>query len=87
MRRWSHWPALCGACDNTLRTEPRSAKKHYTWHQVDDFDAKSGNTTMQLVRKSAYEATYPHGGSVAQYEKHFKIKGRTCLNKSATLHS
>ncbi|MGO3029715.1 hypothetical protein, partial [Pseudomonas helleri] len=18
-----HWPALCGACDNTLRTEPR----------------------------------------------------------------
>jgi RHS repeat-associated protein len=66
---------------------PRSAKKHYTWHQVDDFDAKSGNTTMQLVRKSAHEATYPHGGSVAQYEKHFKVKGRTCLNKSATLHS
>ncbi|NMX39256.1 hypothetical protein HBO34_15385 [Pseudomonas veronii] len=63
------------------------AAAHYTWHQVDDFDAKSGNTTMQLVRKSAYEATYPHGGSVAQYEKHFKIKGRTCLNKSATLHS
>ena len=52
---------------------PRSAKKDYTWHHVDDFDPKTGNTTMQLVRKSAHEATYPHGGSVAQYEKHFKV--------------
>jgi len=24
LRRWSHWPALCGACDNTLRTEPNN---------------------------------------------------------------
>ncbi|WP_373863676.1 HNH endonuclease [Pseudomonas mucidolens] len=53
---------------------PKSAKKHYTWHHVDDFDPKTGNTTMQLIRKSAHEATYPHGGSVAQYEKHFKVK-------------
>ena len=53
---------------------PRSAKNLYTWHHVDDFDPKTGNTTMQLVRKSAHEATYPHSGSVAQYEKHFKVK-------------
>ncbi|CAH0186176.1 RHS repeat-associated core domain-containing protein [Pseudomonas mediterranea] len=52
---------------------PRSAKKDYTWHHVDDFDPKTGHTTMQLVKKSAHEATYPHGGSVAQYEKHFKV--------------
>ena len=53
---------------------PKSAKHLYTWHHVDDFDPKTGNTTMQLVRKPAHQATYPHGGSVAQYEKHFKVK-------------
>jgi RHS repeat-associated protein len=46
----------------------------YTWHHVDDFDAKTGTTTMQLVKTKAHEATFPHGGSVSQYEKHFKVK-------------
>ncbi|MCD4530005.1 MULTISPECIES: HNH endonuclease signature motif containing protein [Pseudomonas] len=46
----------------------------YTWHHVDDFNPKTGTTTMQLVKTSAHEAIFPHGGSVAQYEKHFKVK-------------
>ncbi|MBT2298676.1 RHS domain-containing protein [Pseudomonas fluorescens] len=46
----------------------------YTWHHVDDFNPKTGTTTMQLVKTAAHEATFPHGGSVAQYEKHFKVK-------------
>ncbi|WP_202949719.1 HNH endonuclease [Pseudomonas sp. GM50] len=33
-----------------------------------------GTTTIQLVKTAAHEATFPHGGSVAQYEKHFKVK-------------
>jgi hypothetical protein len=29
---------------------------------------------MQLVKASAHEATFPHGGSVSQFEKHFDVK-------------
>jgi RHS repeat-associated protein len=46
----------------------------YTWHHVDDFDPKTGKATMQLVKTSAHEATFPHGGSVSQYEKHFGLR-------------
>ncbi|WP_256592174.1 HNH endonuclease [Pseudomonas sp. CC120222-01a] len=46
----------------------------YTWHHVDDFDPKTGKTTMQHVKTSAHEATFPHGGSVSQYEKHFGLR-------------
>ncbi len=53
---------------------PKSAATGYTWHHVDDFNSKTGTTTMQLVKTSAHEATFPHGGSVAQFEKHFKVK-------------
>ncbi|MGO4322973.1 RHS repeat-associated core domain-containing protein [Pseudomonas sp. KB_12] len=52
----------------------KKAAKDYTWHHVDDFNPKTGTTTMQLVKTTAHEATFPHGGSVAQYEKHFKVK-------------
>ena len=30
---------------------PRADAKGYTWHHVDDFDRKTGKTTMQLVNK------------------------------------
>nr|WP_149658779.1 RHS repeat-associated core domain-containing protein [Pseudomonas sp. ANT_J12] len=50
-----------------------SAADDYTWHHVDDFDPKTGKTTMQLVKTTAHEATFPHGGSVAQFEKHFGL--------------
>ncbi|WP_294738187.1 RHS repeat-associated core domain-containing protein [uncultured Pseudomonas sp.] len=53
---------------------PKSAAAGYTWHHVDDFIPQKGTTTMQLVKTSAHEATFPHGGSVAQFEKHFKVK-------------
>lgn len=47
--------------------------KGYTWHHVDDFDPETGSTTMQLVKREAHEATFPHGGSVSQYEKEFSV--------------
>ncbi|MNJ46309.1 hypothetical protein D3C77_414370 [compost metagenome] len=51
-----------------------SAVDDYTWHHVDDFDPKTGKTTMQLVKTSAHEATFPHGGSVSQFEKNFGLR-------------
>jgi RHS repeat-associated protein len=46
----------------------------YTWHHVGDFDPKTGTTTMQLVKTEAHEKTFPHSGSVSQFEKHFGVK-------------
>lgn len=45
------------------------APKDYTWHHLDDFNPETGEATMQLVETRAHEATYPHAGSVSQYEK------------------
>jgi RHS repeat-associated protein len=64
---------------------PKSAATGYTWHHVDDFNPKTGTTTMQLVKTSAHEASFPHGGSVTQFEKHFKVnydKGEAVLAAS-----
>lgn len=41
----------------------------YTWHHVDDFNPQTGTSSLELVQKGAHEATYPHAGSVSQYEK------------------
>ena len=46
----------------------------YTWHHVRDSDPETGKTTMQLVKRSAHEATYPHAGSVEQFEKYLGVK-------------
>jgi transposase len=48
--------------------------KGYTWHHVDDFNSRTGRTTMQLVQTSAHEATFPHKGSVSQFEKKFGVE-------------
>ncbi|MGH9760487.1 MAG: HNH endonuclease, partial [Blastocatellia bacterium] len=45
----------------------------YTWHHVNDFDPATGQTTMQLVETSAHEATFPHEGSVRQFEQTYKV--------------
>lgn len=39
----------------------------YTWHHVDNYNPRTGRATMQLVRREAHEATYPHRGSVFWY--------------------
>ena len=41
----------------------------YMWHHVDDFDPQAGTSSLELVDKKAHRATYPHAGSVSQYEK------------------
>jgi hypothetical protein len=43
--------------------------KGYRWHHVDDFDPQTGESTLELITKEAHEATYPHAGSVSQWEK------------------
>ncbi|WP_049973837.1 RHS repeat-associated core domain-containing protein, partial [Azospirillum sp. B4] len=51
-----------------------SNREGYTWHHVDDFDPKTGETTMELVRTDAHESVYPHKGSVSQFEKEYGVK-------------
>ena len=51
----------------------KSEARGYTWHHLNDFDPVTGKTTMQLVTTSAHEATFPHAGSVAQFEQHFGL--------------
>nr|HPI54302.1 RHS repeat-associated core domain-containing protein [Chitinophagaceae bacterium] len=46
----------------------KSGANGFTWHHVDDFDPKTGTCTMQLVTTEAHVASFPHGGSVSQFE-------------------
>ena len=41
----------------------------YTWHHLDDFDPKTGKTTMQLIKTETHEAIR-HKGSVSQFVAH-----------------
>jgi len=56
----------------------------YTWHHVDDYDPVTNTSTMQLVETSAHEATYPHKGSVSQFEKHHGVsyKSKDAIGKA-----
>lgn len=45
-----------------------------TWHHVDDFDPETGETTMQLVRSDAHEATFTHEGLCSQYDTYYGEK-------------
>ena len=45
----------------------------YTWHHV-VCDPKTGRARIQLVLRSAHEATFPHSGFVADFEKQFGVK-------------
>ena len=46
----------------------------YTWHHVHDFDPNTGETTMQLIKTEAHEATLPHKGSASQFADHFGVE-------------
>jgi RHS repeat-associated protein len=46
----------------------------YTWHHLNDYDPITNTSTMQLVETSAHEATFPHSGSVSQYEQYHGVK-------------
>jgi hypothetical protein len=39
----------------------------WSWHHLDDFDSATGMGTLQLVQRSAHEATYPHYGGAGQF--------------------
>ncbi|AEG00906.1 RHS repeat-associated core domain-containing protein [Methylomonas methanica] len=41
----------------------------YSWHHLDDYEPATNKGTMQLIKREAHEATYPHAGGVSQYEK------------------
>ncbi|WP_368350112.1 RHS repeat-associated core domain-containing protein [Pectobacterium peruviense] len=46
----------------------------YTWHHLDDYDPVTNESTMQLVKTEAHEKTFPHSGSVSQFEKHHGVE-------------
>jgi len=52
----------------------KSHPENYTWHHLNDYDPVSNTSTMQLVETSAHEATFPHSGSVSQFEKYNGVK-------------
>ena len=41
----------------------------YMWHHLDDYDVETNTCTMELVKEGANDATKPHMGSCAQYDK------------------
>jgi len=56
---------------------PRSkTPDDHTWHHLDDFDPKSGECTMQLVRSKVHVKTIPHQGGVKQYMKFHNYSGK-----------
>ncbi|HAS0824720.1 TPA: type IV secretion protein Rhs [Enterobacter cloacae subsp. cloacae] len=52
----------------------KSHPENYTWHHLNDYDPVTNTSTMQLVKTSAHEASFPHSGSVSQFEKHHGVK-------------
>ncbi|WP_442000301.1 HNH endonuclease [Pseudomonas abietaniphila] len=66
-----------------LKEADVKAQGKYTWHHLDDFDPTTGKSTMQLVTRSAHEASLPHTGSVAQLEKHFGLPSGSYGSKDA----
>ncbi|KGT97008.1 RHS repeat-associated core domain-containing protein, partial [Dickeya fangzhongdai] len=46
----------------------------YTWHHLNDYNPVTNESTMQLVKTEAHEATFPHAGSVSQFEKHHGVE-------------
>ena len=52
----------------------KSHPNGYTWHHLDDYNPSTNESTMQLVKTDAHEATFPHSGSVSQFEKHHSVE-------------
>lgn len=56
----------------------RKQKNGYVWHHMDDYNAATGETTMQFITKDAHKKVRNHAGSAMQYHKvHGKGYGKT----------
>ena len=52
----------------------KSHPQGYTWHHLDDYNPEKNTSTMQLVDTASHEASFPHAGSVSQFEKYHGVK-------------
>ncbi|WP_382650011.1 RHS repeat-associated core domain-containing protein, partial [Streptomyces sp. NPDC057010] len=52
---------------------PREASGEYTWHHMSDFDPKTGEVTMQLVKRDIHRSI-SHDGGVSQFQQHSGTK-------------
>jgi hypothetical protein len=66
-----------------LKESEVKLKGKYTWHHLDDFNPATGESTMQLVTRSAHEASLPHKGSVSQFEQNFGLPSGSYGGKDA----
>jgi hypothetical protein len=74
-RRADGWAAAAeaGLVGKVTLSRDTGAPVGYTWHHVDNFNRSTGTATMQLVKTGAHNATNPHGGSVAQYQRAYGV--------------
>ena len=77
MRRWSHWPALCGACDNTLRTEPSEA------YSLEDDINEQADSLVEVVKERFHDWIESIDISQAQKKTRFS-KGDSFLSFNYT---
>ncbi|HFK4760495.1 TPA: HNH endonuclease [Citrobacter farmeri] len=73
---------IAGYKNSTGNITGRSHPEGYTWHHMNDYNPKTNTSTMQLVKIDAHEATYPHSGSVSQFEKYHGVKYENAEAKS-----
>ncbi|WP_339733988.1 HNH endonuclease [uncultured Gimesia sp.] len=52
----------------TSQKPPKLNGTDFTWHHLDDYDPLTNTGTMQLVKRTTHEATYPHPGGVSQFK-------------------
>lgn len=63
------------------------APSGYTWHHLDDYDAATNTGTMQLVRRQAHKASYPHKGGVSQYESAVGVPYEMSIPERASIRA
>ena len=64
----------CSGIDGGTVTR-KSDGKVFTLHHVDNYDVRTGKTSMQLVEKDFHDQTKPHAGSVSQIEHAYQDYG------------
>jgi len=65
---------ITGYVNDSGNITGKSHPENYTWHHLNDYEPMTNTSTMQLVETSAHEVSFPHSGSVSQFEKHHGIK-------------
>ena len=55
--------------DIDLKQMRKRSKDGYVWHHMDDYNATTGETTMQFIKRDAHAAIENHAGSAMQYHK------------------